>query len=463
MGSVIGIVVLFLLVSQPQMRMSAAKGFLLLIGLTIALVTAPIGAILLAPIYAPTAFLKWIVIPLGMARVAYWTVRLCLPFGCLSENAACGVIYGALALARRGALRDAIAWLEHRMPRTPPMAGAWVVAAGLLAALRGEGSRARYLLAIADGLPKHLISRRVRTIARDWLVVDAARIGAWRTVIRLGRRGLHSLRWSYCMARIGERLAGDPAAGGDWLLWSCFLMAPRRRATYSLLRRALAAPVRRPDASAAAADLPHALADLAQAIGQRHAGDSALLARSVCCVDSALDAVHAQVQERLRELGGRGDANAVLSAFRHSLSNVLAVLVEDAPQLALAAERGPLLDQVVSRLRAGLFRDIAARCKDYNEREAAGRSLDAASEWEAWAALRSSADRLLELDPGSETALFQAAYVPVCNFATQQHNKQRRVALAHVMYAWLLQHCHADPEALKLLGRNVRLGRERPR
>src|SRR5262245_44408240 len=228
-----------------------------------------VRAVVTVLILAPTTVLRWVLVPLRMPRVAYWTVRICWPLGLVKEVRAGGVMFGALALARRGASDEAIKWLEQRLRGVEPMQGAAVVAAGLLAALRKDDDLARRLFAMADRMDKRLISRSVRAIARDWLVVDAARIGNWQKVIRLGRGGSSWLRWSYSMARIGERLTGDPRAWRSWQLWPCFLLAPRRLATYPLFRRALAVPVRRsaqPDTAPIVAKLPLALGGLARAI-----------------------------------------------------------------------------------------------------------------------------------------------------------------------------------------------------
>ena len=200
--------------------MFVAKLGLLHVALTVMFITDYASAPLLLPamvlICVPTLVLKWIVVPLRMPRVAYWTVRIGLPLGCIREIRACGVIYGALALARKGASNETIVWLEQRLNGVQRMRGAGVVAAGLLAALRRDRDQARCLLLIADTLSERFTSRRIRVIARDWLVADAARIGDWREVIRLGRRSRGSLRWSYALARIGERLIGDKRGCGDW-------------------------------------------------------------------------------------------------------------------------------------------------------------------------------------------------------------------------------------------------------
>jgi hypothetical protein len=438
--------------------------------LGMAAATSLVGMAFLAPVIivlvVPGPLLRRIVVPLGMPRVAYWTARWFWPIEVINGAGAGAALYGALALARRPSSTQAMArsidWLEQRVNRAQPVRGASVVAAGLLAALRGDRQPARCLFLIADTMHRKFIPRRVRAIARDWLVVDAARTGNWREVIRLGRRAYDDrLRWSYAVARIGERLIGDPRGCRDWQLYLCWMFAPRRRATFALLRRALAVP-RTPRQAAAepavAEELPEALANLARSLENRCVHDGPSFAASVCAVDAALDgsATRALVQQRLHALGAKPDADAVMSGLRTRLTDVLVPLIEASPKLASGENRGPMLDQAKELVRIRLFRDIEAQCKDYGDRLKGESSLTAIAEWAVWAVTRDAANRLLELAPESEIALFHAMYVPVCNFAVFQHNKCMRRALANEIYSWLHRHSQSDPSAAQLLLGNVR-------
>jgi hypothetical protein len=478
MGGVV--VVIFIIVmlaarrrGQPisipfRLQLWVAKYFLLIFLLTV-FSAAGVGLAWLAPVlilfFVPSLVLRLIVVPLGLPRVAYWTARCCVPLGFGREAAAGGVFYGALALARKSSPSPpAIGWLAQKAKQARLLRGGGVVAAGLLAALRGDRHRARCLFLVADALPRNFISSSARAAARDWLVVEAARIGSWHEVIRLGRRGRNSLRWSYALARIAERLTGDADGRGDLLLWLCWVAAPRRRFSLSLLRRALAVPLaseRAVVAPSIAGDLPEALAGLAQVLENGLAQDSRSFARSVSEVEAALDrsATYAAVQQRLLALGAQADAAGVLAAFRTRLVDWLVPLVEEAPDLAGEKERSPILDQAIEQVRARLFKDIAAQCRDYDDRQKRESSLDAVAEWEAWAVTRNAADRLLALAPESENALFHSMYVQVCNFAVFQHNACKRTPLAHDMYSWLHRHAGSDSAALQLLSKNMRASR----
>jgi hypothetical protein len=412
-------------------------------------------------IWAPIPLLRWLIVPLRMPRTAYWATRICWPLGLTKEIEASAVVYGALALARTSPSEGAISWLERKLRNSEPINGAGVVAAGLLAALRKDIDRARGLLATADRMHTRLIPRSMRVIARDWLVMDAARVGNWHRVVRLGRHGMVRLRWSYSMARIGERLTGNPKAWRNWQLWPCFLWAPRRRVTYPLFRRALRVPVRRsvrPDAAPSATGLPLTLGGLARALESANAYDAELLAQSIDAVARDLESVHELIEQRLSTLGGRGDAGSVLAQFRQRLVDLVTPLIEDDPYLARAAQPGSIMEQAVWQVRRRLLGDIDARCKDYRERTAGASSLDQIAEWETWARLNSSANRLLELDSAAENILFEMVFAPVCNFAVYQHNGRKRIALAHDMFIWLLRYAQDAPDARQLLAKNIQAG-----
>jgi hypothetical protein len=412
-------------------------------------------------VVAPTPVLEWIVVPLRLPRVAYWIGRVCLPLGFADEPVGGGVVYGALALRRKGTSGQTVDWLRKKIDHTPPLRGMGVVTAGLLAAVRGDDHRARCLFLVADTLPSKLLSRKARAMARDWLVVDAARAGNWREVIRLGRRRTPSLRWSYAIARIAERLVGDKQAQPGWVLWLCWILAPRRRASLLLLYRALAIPrASNPLATNQSfkSDLPNALAGFARVLENGQACDGRSFAASVHAVNAALEHANtcAQVQQRLIALGARGDAEAVVAGFRGRVVDALANQLEEFPHLAHAEGAEPMIEQAIVRVRMRAFRDIRARCEDYKEREKSQSALEVVLEWEMWAVLRHAADRLLELDPASEAAVFQTMW-PVCNnFAVFQHNICKRLMLAYEIYAWLQRHAQSAPSASELLLRNMK-------
>jgi hypothetical protein len=415
-------------------------------------------------IWTPTIVLEWIVLPLRMPRVAYWVARVGYPLSFVGEGSAGGVVYGALAAARTRSPLKFASWLKEKLDRPRSLRGGGVVAAALLASLRGDRDRARCLFVVAETLPSRVISRKARGIARDWLVVEAAQVEEWRAVVRLGRRKYSSHRWSYLMARVAERLVGDKRACADWLLWLLWLIAPRRLATLPLLRRALVKPrasTEDPRQQKPASGLPQALAALAQAFRTRQTQNSASLSESVRGVDAALDATstRSRIEARLVGLGAKGDVDAIVGRARQRMVDLLVPLLELSPDLAPKDDHEPILTEAVARVRSRYFKDIQTQCDDYRKRTKSKQVLDRVLEWEMWAALRCSADRLLMLDPASEASVFEAMW-PVCNnFAVLQHNEWHRLMFAHEIYSWLHKHAQNAPSALQLLAQNMKASR----
>jgi hypothetical protein len=407
---------------------------------------------------APTLVLRC-VIPLGWPRVTYWMATICRPLGFAIEPTAAGVVYGALALAHKRQSPAAIEWLGRKLDAVPSLDGGGVVASGLLADLRGDHHKTRCLLLVADTMPVHRISSSARRIARDWLVMDAARAGKWREIIRLGRDGKQILRWSYSIARIAERIVAHERAAARWRLVLFWILVPRRRLSLPLLRRALAAPpapvvsIRSP-----AATLPQALGQFAGVLSNDQIFDRCALSLSVHAVNDALEAsgTRRRLEERMAALGGRGDIDEILAGFRDRLADVIGALIETCPHFADAKPEEPAIADGIARVRRRLFRDIQAHCGDYREREKTKHLLAASAEWGLWALLRNSADRILVIDPASETALFEAMW-PVCNnFVVLHHNAFKRTTFAYEIYSWLHSHSWSNPSARDLLAKNMR-------
>lgn len=452
-------------VIPPQIVLGFLKFAVVMITMVFAANAGYAGAVLwsiaVILIWTPTLVLEWIVLPLRMPRVAYWVARVGNPLSFVGESPAGGVVYGALAAARtRSQLKSAI-WLKEKLDRPRSLRGGGVVAAALLANLRADRDRARCLFLVADTLPSQVISRKARRIARDWLVAEAIQAEEWREVIRLGRRKYDSHRGSYLRARIAERFVGDKRACANWLLWLLWFIAPRRLATLPLLRRALRkprAPIENPQQRQPASGLPQALAALAQAFRTRQMQNCASLTESVRAVDAALDATttRSRIEARLVALGAKGDVDAIVGRARQRMVDLLVPLLELSPELAPKDDCVPILTEAVARVRSRFFKDIEAQCNDYQKRTKGKEVLDRVLEWEMWAALRCSADRLLMLDPASEVSIFQAMW-PVCNnFAVLQHNEWRRLMFAHEIYSWLHKHARSAPSASQLLAQNMR-------
>ena len=423
---------------------------------------------LLVWLMTPKFVLDRVVIPLGSVRLTYAIARFSGLVELLTDSGV-AALYGAIYLVRKSPSPQDIDWLTQKLEHVRSPRGGGVVAAALLALMHGDRHRARCLFVVADSIDWRFVPATARVIARNWLVAEAAERGNWRDVIRLGRRGRFSLRWSYAVARMVERLIGDPRGCGDWLLVMCWMLAPRRRGMFRMLRNALAVPrarkhsAREPQQPATepppdAPDLPGALANLAQMLRNKFGQAGQSFAKAVRDVDGqiACGKTRALVQRRLLALGARHDSDTVLSAFRRRLSAILSSILELAPHLVGENLRGPILDQAIDQARGRLFGDIEAQCKDYDHQKRHAITSDPIAAWEMWAVTRDCAERLIEVAPGSADTLFQLMWVRANNFAVFQQNNGQRHILAHEIYSWLYRHSQSDPSASALLLANAR-------
>lgn len=390
----------------------------------------------------PNLWLSHVCVRLGWVRMSYWGGRLGLPTGFDDPLRVVGCYYAARALLRRPD-PAARTWIETELSRTKHLGGAGVVALGLCAWLRGDAPRGTQLLELADEMPRVFVGRHARRVARDLLVADAAARGDWEAVIERGT-ARWPLRWSYCVARAAQRITGAPGAPHRATLLALFVLAPRRWTTWPLIRRALsidptdaALPPTPPSPT-----LPVALGRL-WSVSSSPVIDGIELRRAVVDVQATLE---------------RDEDSAVtLERFEAELVERICGLLETRPvrDIEHDPEGDGILDRALDQFSARRFAELEARAKDYADRTTPERSLDPATEWLAWAEFRRLGDELCQLDPSLDETLFDAIFIPVCNFAVQEQNDLKRRAFAWSVYAWLNRHA-TDPENQTLLTSNVR-------
>lgn len=198
----------------------------------------PLSLLTLAGLVAvhPWLAVRCVCIPLGLPRMAVWWSRLGgHPWVRDPEGGA--VLAGALALLRRPVDEERRTWLTAQL-RRGPLRGAGIVAAGLLAAEHGDRDRARALLSSLDDLDPTLCPPLARRVALDWLVADAVRQADWDRVVILAEDHPNSSRTVRLMETIARVHRGERAPKP----WRAWLLAPHRRHTWSLVRRAQTEP-----------------------------------------------------------------------------------------------------------------------------------------------------------------------------------------------------------------------------
>ena len=414
----------------------------------------------------PGLFIRFVFIPLGMVRTAYWTFRCLRGSGFGKEYRLGACVMAALALARRRDREPGSAWLAGQLPHIAAIHLGYDMLVGLIAALNGKHDTARTVFHLIDTTKGPDALRR---IARDWLVADAAAKGDWQDVIWRGRRGRDSFRWSYAVARMAERIDHRREAPADWLLILLFLRAPRRLRLWPLLDKARSVP-RRPKKAEIKAIRPQnwqqAVAELAAMLRKmEQTGKPPTRTRFAAGIQGAAAALVApalreRLEERLRTLNPnlsdpRAGADAAIAATQGQLVRLARTLIERAPELAEDGAERPLISDAIDDIRRLAFQEIETLSQDFARRTAEDAALPGAEEWAAWAALRARAERLLKLAPQSEDALFAAMYTPMCNFAVHQHNTLQRHRLAHDIFCWLKRHSASNPVAAELLRKNA--------
>lgn len=460
-------------------------------------------ALVLGPVLvtvAPWPVARGILIPLGLPRAAYrvaslsdWTWRLDRPGG--------AALAAAWALCRAGRRDDeALAWIEHKLEAGSgvglvaegitrhPLRGAGVCAAALLAALRGDLAGARALFESVATLDDRACPPEARRIATGWLAAEAAARGDWRAVRGFGVAGVGAGRDARLLAGVAARLLDDPAAPSAPELWLRWALAPRRRATLPLVRRALAAPRGAPRAEPEEPEVRAARApdgDLWSRAVMLHA---ALLLRRAGTIEGPGGAVSRPALihgDDLRRLGGAWDAafedegaqaelrerarsigvaspQAALGPIRRAVDEDLAAMAREGriPR-AEWEDLGETLGRATRLLRDDLLSEIELACDAVRRRVDEGRALAPEGELREWIALRACYERAGEI-VGMELRrlAFPKLHSDACHLAVWLFNTRKERPIGNAIFRWLLAEAEAleDARATELQRNNVDCG-----
>jgi hypothetical protein len=431
-------------------------------------------ALVMIPLLAPWPLCRMVFIPLGWPRPAarlagwaHWT------FGVDRHGGA--VIGGAWALLRSGQPRDlaAIDRLEARLSKSKALRGAGICGAGLLAAARGELADARALLESVSTLDNNVTPRPARRIALEWLAVDAVASGEWTRALEIARNRRPRSRLVILLGRIAGRLLAVDRSSA-WMLWVLWAIAPRRRATLALVRRALSAPIgsaQEPSPIPVEVLLPEGSEPLVVALGLRSAigrrpaksladEDFVRLGRSW---DRALDseATKRWVIERAAALGA--------CRSEQLLDEVSREIEQDLGALALERERplGPeLADSEHLRrasrvLREKLFTEIEGASEAIARRAEEKRALSPIDEWREWLRFKALADRGATLG-GVELVrlIYPKVHGEVGKLSVWLWNVRKEKAIANAIFRWMRDRAIevGDASSIELENKNVKCG-----
>lgn len=490
----------------PAIAATVAALTALIVGLAVEAATgyaiaAAVKSVLTAVIVG-LAVAAWVLLLLSLVEpVLWWTIRRGLARAGLVRTSAYAaalcrgtfegdprggrVLAGALALASRPTHAEAQAtWLEGQLGEKAAIGAAGLVAAGLIAASRGQRDAARDMMTAAVHW-EAAAPPISKVIAGEWLVADAAERGDWPTVMRLGVLEAISSPTTrflaFAAARVRkEPLVDQPSAtdvGLRWLWWR----SSGRRLLRPLLEQALATPrvlhFRKPappppaeagppvlDPTAFAGDpLAHAQAlhALWSTTPDLERQWTPTRAAELC---KAWDAAFAgpalaRLTERCRALAVVTKPEVAAAQLRHTVGEELAALAARA-QLPLPAlqDCGGIGAEAAALLRSELILGVEKLSQALRVRTKDKRALASVDELREWNALKRAYERAATLG-GLEVrrVMFPDVHLHVCNYAVWLWNDRKEFGISGPLFRWLLAEAEAvgDEEAIALQRKNV--------
>jgi hypothetical protein len=430
-------------------------------------------AILVGVPFAGPWMIRHVLAPLGLPRLAQWTGYASIAAG--KDPSGYALVAGAWAHLRRPSAKSE-AWLDAARKERGMTGDAEVVTAGLVALARGDTAAGRQLMSSAAEMRER--HPGVREIAAECLAAIDVEAGAFAAI--LARAG-DPAAWpasplTFLIEGCAQRIVGDPAAPTAAALWGRWLLAPRRRATRALVRRALAAapsPRRRRDAEPAAAptalatdrpalaSFPAAVAAHVDAVRARRP-DRAALAGAARAWDSALADPDTRLWllQRAAELAAPADAgDAAARELRAQIAADLAELAETA-QIATVDDGSAIATEIARQARGQRLATLELAFAAWEDRARAKAALPAVDEWRAFLSLRASYDQAVAVGGLELRRLaFPHALTAGGVVSAWLWNQRKEYVLSHAISVWLLGEARAvgDASAIEHESHNCRL------
>lgn len=409
----------------------------------------------------PDLWLNFVLIPARSPLAAYAFGFVTRPYGAVGDVRGGAVLAAMLALARRKC-PSIPAWLTVRLELAELTArGPSLVAGGVAASLRGDRDSAVSLMSLVRGMDGAHASYRVRAIAVQWLIADAAMRGDWTAVLEVGRDAPKS-RWSSFVVRAARLLLRQRRPFDRILIWPLWLLAPGRRHSFALARTA-AKSAWQPEQSASHPPRASGAALLALLASRPTPVNTERVLLAGSSWDEALrdPGFQQRVADRARQLSCTTPVTVLLEQLSAKTTDALAEFLRRSnAALPELPEHGILADARES-VREGALAEIEYQCAELARNESGDGRLSGFQRWLAWGRLRITGERLLRQDRSLGPLVFDIAFTPVNHAAVQLHNDEREYVLAHDMFHWLASvgtHS-ANAEALRIARKNVRLGR----
>lgn len=480
---------------------------------------AAVALVLLGALMMRRAVIERVTIPVGLFRTTHLLAELDRYLG--GDPPGLARLQAARALGRAGLPASADAWWKSIQPGT--LFAHDLAAQAVLADARGDRADARALFESLALMREP--APTARELAAEWLALDDADAGRWQAIVdRAGARarpargahrspdalahahahaggapGAGEYLWpattlTFFLEGVAGRLLGRADAPSQLALALRWLEAPRRRATWWLFRRAVAAgappaTVAHPRAAGepqpAAAPLAHAIALHTAALARP---DEATLAAAAAAWDAAFtDASwRTAIAQRAITLGAPPDASAravdelraqVVTDVAHAilasgarLPALLAVAEGDGGGGRAGGAGGggggdehaarSILTAAAARARAELLAGLELTFERIGGRVHDRAPLAAIDEWRSFLAVRAAYHHAarqggVEL----ERLAFPHAHAELTSWSVWLWNDRHEHAISHGMTTWLYEQALAvgDAQAIELHGKNARL------
>jgi hypothetical protein len=390
----------------------------------------------------PWSLVRRVCIPLGMVRTATTLTRLG-GYPWIRDPEGGAILAGALALQNRSSV-ETQRWLRANLDRAS-VRGAGVVAAGLLAAQRGDLPDARALLASIDLLDPVLVPPLARSIALDWLATDAADRRAWgelRTWCETTPSHSSHAKWLYWVAlrQLGEAV---PLSRGV----RAWLRAPARRRNWRLLQRVLRDPSSRwpvvepHQAAVVAANDGGGIARSAVALHLEalYRGETDALRHSATAWDRTLwnFDFRRRLRARVLALGCMSTVEQLVTALHRDVSEDLAGLLDPSELPEWGTEK-TMGEAIVRRRRVVLriLREAATELSTGRRASSPGPTMDV---WAACMRVRDAYETLTAFDPAPSARTSYAVVERELGMAAAWlYNTRREHGLAGALSTWLV-------------------------
>lgn len=409
-----------------------------------------LGAVI-TPLCFPWAFTRYVLIPRGRIRAAYYGGR----FSEWTWRAAPRAGAVAAALFARFHATDVVAgtdaWLRRQVDQDTTLTGPHLLTAALLAELDGKHDICRQQMRLILHFHQDTTTETTNRGARQWLALDAARRGAWHEILELDNGwGWYGGPQLSLLLAVARRLTGEGRPVSDFGLRLRWWLCGQKPLQRPLLQRALAVgktpPAGRPGSTTDVAPRdptppgdadPVATAlDLHGRLLRRSQPTGADLRQLDAAWALALEdpKLMGRIHQRIQTLGARTSPAQVLEDFRQQLTDSLRQVVDDVPALATSLPYfGDLgwqrLEHLVEALESSTWR--------LQERYEDGRPLPAMQELTELCQILDLYERLVRGGGHRAMALSMVGDV-LWNWAAWLFNDRQQTPLGRACFHWLL-------------------------